>query len=162
MLLGPLCGFLGNPGVMKGEPPFWLSLLVGLVCISEAVLPLLPRPDGCRQSTVELLKQDSRWVFENPCEYDAPRTSLSDHREGWPLCIPRLKLAVPGLAGRKSLCSRAPGTILWAVNASDSQGPVANPQWREAPELDFIGSLRLHFPTPVCPDAWGGGPSLNP
>lgn len=102
--------------------------------VSEAFLPLLPRPDGCRQSTVELLKQNSRWVFENPCECDAPGTFSLDHHEGPLLCIPRLQLAGPGLAGRRSLCSRALDTVLWADKGSDSQGPGVNPQRREAPE----------------------------
>ncbi|CAO2598495.1 Epididymal-specific lipocalin-6 [Lemmus lemmus] len=67
---------------MKGELPFWPSLLRGLLCVSEAFLPLLPRPDGC-QSTVELLKQDSRWVFENPAigvlDYRVLGTNFKDY-----------------------------------------------------------------------------------
>lgn len=111
---------------------------------------MLPRPDGCRQSTVELLKQESRWVFENPCECDTPGTSLSDHHEGPLLCIPRLQLAGPGPAGRpeplapfcgpiKDLTVRALGSIL-------------------SGERTLNRGLSPHFPTPVCPDArvWGG------
>ncbi|XP_052578399.1 epididymal-specific lipocalin-6 [Peromyscus californicus insignis] len=40
-------------------------------------------PDGCRQSTVELLKQDSRWAFENPSlgvlDYRVLGTNFKDY-----------------------------------------------------------------------------------
>ncbi|XP_005346338.1 epididymal-specific lipocalin-6 [Microtus ochrogaster] len=40
-------------------------------------------PDGCHQSTVELLKQESRWVFENPSigvlDYRVLGTNFKDY-----------------------------------------------------------------------------------
>ncbi|XP_028724701.1 epididymal-specific lipocalin-6 [Peromyscus leucopus] len=40
-------------------------------------------PDGCRQSTVELLKRDSRWAFENPSlgvlDYRVLGTNFKDY-----------------------------------------------------------------------------------
>uniref|UniRef100_A0A8C2MN03 Lipocalin 6 n=1 Tax=Cricetulus griseus TaxID=10029 RepID=A0A8C2MN03_CRIGR len=41
------------------------------------------RPDGCRQNTVELLKRESRWVFENPSlgvlDYRVLGTNFKDY-----------------------------------------------------------------------------------
>nr|BAC28460.1 unnamed protein product [Mus musculus] len=44
---------------------------------------IFPRPGGCHQSTVELLKQESRWVFENPSlgilDYRVLGTNFKDY-----------------------------------------------------------------------------------
>lgn len=62
--------------------PEWTMGPEGTVDPEWTVGLLFPRLERCNLSVVELLRQNSAWVFENPCKEDAPAV-LS--RAGWGL-----------------------------------------------------------------------------